>query len=144
MQSKSKTKKISKPKIKKYPAHHLGWVLVALLIVEGVLISSKPANWNAGLAVLNMSASVSETSANLTSLFAPMIDAVDGINQFYAVATNEMIPLLDMNGSMDEIAVVWESVDEFYQQASIQMSELLDISSTTSWIGSVAGVSMEK
>ena len=135
-----------KLRVKKYPAHYLGIILVGLLLIEGVIFGmATEANWQNGYAVLDVHAGVDETSHDVVTVFQPMIDAVDNLNKFYQMTTTEMSKLLDLSSDPPgtEVMLIFNGVAEFYGQASIQMTRVLDTSDFVPWQSQIAGASIE-
>ncbi|MBX4186858.1 MAG: hypothetical protein KW802_01180 [Candidatus Doudnabacteria bacterium] len=132
-------------KVKHYEPHYLAIALLAFTLVEGLLFTTtKPADWQSGLAVLDVSSAVSTTVADTSFILQPVGDAVSGVNQFYEVSATAMIDLLDMGdeGPIAQLTFVTDSVYEFYQQASSEMMALLDVTETMNWSPQVAGASV--
>jgi hypothetical protein len=145
--NKSRTSKpvaAKKARTKKYEAHYLAIVLIAFLLLEGTLISSTQAvDWQTGTSVLDLSFAVAQTSQDLAVAFSPVTNTIEGVNQFYALATDQMMGLLDLSGTdpLNEVSLVADGVNSFYQQAATQMAQVLDMPSMSSWPGNVAGIS---
>jgi len=143
--NKAVTKKVYKKKVHQYEAHYLAFVLIAFLLIEGFLFTNTGTrDWQKGISVLDVSAPVMQTVADVSTLMQPVSDAVVGVNEFYQVSATAMIELLDMSedGPISEISFVTNSVNNFYQEASIEMASLLDMSEVSSWPAQVAGVSV--
>ena len=146
--TKNKSKKPASKRIarqKNYEAHYLALVLIGLLLVEGYLgTTTSLSDWQQGVAVLDMSQAVAQTSSDLAVVFQPVTNTIDGVNQFYAIAANEMAQVLDLSGSDNfaDLGFVTDGVYNFYQQASVQMAGLLDVSPENSWPARVAGASV--
>lgn len=139
---KVKTKKTVK-RSKKYPSHYLAVALLLSLVVEGIVFgSATPAGWRDAGKLLDMSGEVSQTVTDTAEFFQPIAYTVSAISQFYSLATDQMMILLDLSQSFSEAAIVYEGVGEFYQQASTQMAGLLDASHTSIWPGRLAGISI--
>ncbi len=140
----TKQKQKTKVKIKRYPVHYLAFVLVALLILEGVLFGmTKSADWQQAVAVLDVSSGLAETIQNTAEVFQPSIDMIANINEFYKLAATEMAKLLDFSSAPtgEEVVYIYDGVTDFYQQASTQMAKLLDVSDYVQ-IPLVAGISI--
>jgi hypothetical protein len=144
--TKVKTKtNIKKAKVKKYKVHHLGIILAAVLLLEGILIgATTKADWQKGSEILDISTAVVETMQDTAVTFQPMLDVALGINEFYQQSATEMAELLDLSDAdmTNEIIIVYSGVDNFYAQASHEMEKLLDLSDSISYFPSVAGASI--
>jgi hypothetical protein len=143
MKSKTKSNKKSvRRKPKHYPHHYLVLYLVLLLLVEGVLFNiSTPQDWVAGISLLDISTEVSVTAHDIATIFQPIADVVDNINQFYNLAAISMIQLLDLTETFSDVATVFDGVNEFYAESSTQLTQLLDLSGYV-WPSQVAGASI--
>lgn len=140
-------KRVSRPRIKKYPTHYLALILAVTLLLEGVLFGiTTGSDWKNASQILDVSSGVSEVQIDLTQTFQPMSDLVSSIDQFYQLSAIQMSQLLDLSdsGVGSEVAMIYNGVSEFYQQASIQMAQVLDFSSSSSWPAKVAGISIKK
>jgi|GEM_PF-2421056 hypothetical protein len=140
-------------KIRQYEAHYLPLALVALLLVEGFFGTAIHASdWKQGLAVLDISQTVAQTSSDVAMTLRPVGDGYNGVEQFYQVAATQMAQLLDLsqNNPIDQVALIGSSVNEFYQQAATQMASMLDFSANSSsssnspWSSRVAGSSISR
>lgn len=141
------TKSLSKkaPQSRGYEAHYLAVILIAFLLLEGFLFTSTQSrDWQKGIQVLDMSSAVAQTTSDLRVVMQPIVDAVEGVNEFYQIAATEMMHVLDISGQnpLEEVALVTEGVYDFYQSASQELTYLLDVSERSSWPARVAGVSV--
>ncbi len=135
-----------KARPQKYESHYLVIVLVVFLLLEGVLVTSAQAtDWQYGFQVLDMSSSVAQIATDLSVTFEPIINAVQGVDQFYQLAATQMTVLLDLSSidPIGQIGMVTDGVYEFYQSAATEMAALLDLSAMGNpWSGNIAGVSV--
>ncbi len=145
---KKTTKKLSVKKTrgtKTYEAHYLLFILAAFLVIEGILIgSSTTADWQKGLAVLDVSSHVSQTATDFQIAFEPIAEVVSNVHQFYQLSATQMAILLDVSdyNMLAGVELVTNSVAEFYTQATNQMIALLDMTHAKIFNGSVAGISI--
>ena len=150
MKKRSKTKKQSVPKVKRqkikhYESHYLALILVGFLLLEGLLGSTTTIkDWKQGVAVLDISSAVTQTMSDANIAIQPVLDAVEGVNEFYAQAATEMTALLDLSNSdnFSELEEITNGVFAFYHQASIEMANVLDVSDINTWPSRVAGASI--
>jgi len=138
-----KSKKPTKKKIKHYHPSYLALLVAGILLLEGLLFSiSTPADWKYGAQILDLRPAISETFNDFAEIMTPVIDLTRAVNQFYVLAADEAIVLLDLSPAVDSLKLIYSSVDQFYEQASIAMSDLLGITGS-SLQGNVAGISIE-
>ncbi len=138
-------KKTIRPKAAKKHFHvsYLALAIVGLLVLEGLLFTlSSKAAWQEAVGILDMGPTVAETIDAMEYTFAPMIETVSAVNQFYSLATDAAMELLDLKGSEKELLLVINSVTGFYFQASVEMEHLLGISALTIHSPQVAGASV--
>jgi hypothetical protein len=135
---KAKTKQKSKSvstKAKNYPAYILGIVLVVAITGEAALFTAAtPADWQAGISVLDASRTISETVSSVKTAFAPAMFVADSINEFYHQASIAMVQILTPAPNVDPLLAV-KAVDEFYAMATRQMMSLLDVTNYISNFG---------
>ncbi|OGE88063.1 MAG: hypothetical protein A3J07_01705 [Candidatus Doudnabacteria bacterium RIFCSPLOWO2_02_FULL_49_13] len=130
-------------KSKHYQVYYLALAMTGLLVLEGALFGlTTKADWQEALTIFDFTENLKQTQVQLSTVFAPMIGVVEGVNDFYKQATDAAMPLFDLSGSDNDLAQVVSGVTEFYSQSSIQMASLLDLSATIGQ-GSVAGISIE-
>lgn len=154
MKAKIKIKKTTKVQtvkkitwVKNTPRHfhasYLAVIIAGLLILEGLLFtfSSQPA-WQEGVSVLDMGPGVSQTVNDLAYTLAPVAETVSLVNQFYSLATDAAMELLDLEGSETELLLVINGVTDFYILASMEMEKLLTVSPMTINFPQVAGMSI--
>lgn len=138
-----KTKPKKKPKL--YSQQYLGLALLILLLGESSLFAyTHEADWRQAAELFDLSQSVTETVSDLQTTFAPMVSAIEGVNDFYQQAVTAAWPLLDLSQANNEAIELIIAVNDFYQLASVQMAQLLDFSPAASLSGNVAGISIEK
>src|SRR6185436_9836854 len=146
----SKTKKASvakvkRQKVKQYESHYLALILVGFLLLEGLLgTMTTIKDWQQGVTVLDISSQVTQTISDANVAIQPVFEAIEGVDQFYSMATTEMTTLLDFSGENNfaELEQVTDGVFAFYDQASIEMAHVLDLSDINTWPARVAGVSI--
>ncbi|OGE83645.1 MAG: hypothetical protein A3B10_04285 [Candidatus Doudnabacteria bacterium RIFCSPLOWO2_01_FULL_44_21] len=144
MQKKKQNKKINR-KSKNYPIHYLALTLGLVLLVEGMVFgSASNSNLTEATSIFDVSMAAKQTSSDVVSTLTPVIDLVDSINLFYQLATDEMMSLLDLSGSVREIPNVYLGMSSFFDQASVQMIALLDASSMVDWTPKISGISIER
>jgi len=148
---KTKTTGIRKQKVKTYEAYLLGIALVVMIVGETALISnSTAADWHAGLSVLDMSPSISQTVSDMKVAFAPVAFTVNSINEFYQASALASAQILDMSSSSPDQPSPGEfvyGVNNFYQMAANEMTNVLDLSNympSTSSAPRVAGISITR
>lgn len=125
-----KTKKNKKSKKTNYQSSYLILILIAFLLSETLLISfTTPADWTDAVSILDMKKSVSETFEDVAIAFTPITNSILAVNNFYQAAAEATMQLLDISGSENEVAQVFNTVSDFYGEASLQMAQVLDISS---------------
>ncbi len=140
---KTVSKKIARAK--RIESHYLAIIIIAFVLLEGFLITSTHlTDWQNGFEVLDMSTSMTQTGSDFAAVVQPISDAISGVNEFYEVAANEMMVVLDISNTnpMEEVNLITGGIYEFYQEASVQMASLLDVSDITAWPAQVAGVSI--
>ncbi|MBX4188330.1 MAG: hypothetical protein KW793_04330 [Candidatus Doudnabacteria bacterium] len=123
---------------KYYPAQYLAIALAVVLLLEGFLMGvSTTQNWKTGLEILDLSSSVDSVMSDVYFAIEPMVDQYVSVTQFYQMAADEMMVMLDVSDS-DPLAF-FKGVNEFYQLASIEMEQMLDLSGDFQNAGRVAG-----
>jgi len=150
--TKSKSKIQNKPKRlwhKKYDAVALAVIILVMVASESALaFNTTPADWHAGLSVLDMSGAVTTSVANLNTLFEPIKVATTGINEFYQQAAVATIQLLDTNNKNNEVGPLAfvTGVNNFYQMATNEMTNMLDLTNYTThtWSPEVAGANVTR
>jgi len=136
-----KSKKI---KTKNYPAHYLALFLMTALLLQGFLMSStSKSDWMSAAPLLDVSETVAAVVEDTSRVFAPVTETVAAVNKFYSLAANEAIVLLDMKDSFRDVNLAIEGVFAFYEEASIQMTYVLDVSSVSA-LPAVAGAYIER
>lgn len=142
MKSKTNTNsKRGKSKAVSYPAYYLALVLGLMILLEGFMVGvATPKSVSDGLAVLDMSGSVTQVVSDFSAAIAPMMDQVSSITKFYQLAATELASMLDMSNS--DILMFPKGVLEFYDLASVQMAQLLDFSDQYTNMPKVAGMSI--
>jgi hypothetical protein len=145
---KSVKKSVRKSKARNYESHYLLIALAAFLLLEGILMTSTTTeDWQKGVAVLDVSTTVSQTMADIKVTLQPINEVVANVDQFYQLAANEMTEVLDLSDAdmFSEVALITGGIAEFYQEATDQMIALLDRSSwseSSLWTGNIAGTSI--
>jgi hypothetical protein len=146
---KKQTKKTASPRKKRekqFEPHYLALVLVAFLLLEGFTLTSTTApDWGQGTEVLDMSQAVHQTIDDSAKLFQPIVNTISDINKFYELSATELIPLLDLSDYdvTEDVALITDGVAAFYDEASIELANLFDFSSTVNpWTSAVAGASI--
>ena len=140
----TKTKKINQKRTKQYPVYYLAVIIAILLIVEGIVFGSAgPKDWHSAVQLLDISQGVRETQQDLAATFQPMADLAADVDEFYRLATVEMMSFLDLSESYEDATILFVGIDEFYRRASIEMAKLLDVSGAVQ-MSSVAGISITK
>jgi hypothetical protein len=120
-------KRPSRKATKKYPAYVLGIALVLVVLAEtSVLYNATGTDWKKGLAVLDVSAGVTEVASAVNFSAQPFVVATTASTQFYKQSALATIQLLDPKDS-DSMMFV-EGVNDFYSMAATQMAGVLDIS----------------
>lgn len=115
-----------------YPARILAIVLGGIMFLEGMLFGVTTSNdLSVGMHVLDISAAVSTTKADLAWLAEPLVTTVESVNTFYVLASEELIVLLEDNFFNNAITLI-QDVDRFYQFAGKEMANALDVSSVLS------------
>ncbi len=140
---KSKPKVNSRPKRKQFLAHHLGIILVVFLLLEGLLVTQTQAqDWSAGVSILDMSATVEESAANLSEAFAPQIMLYEQVTEFYSEMADEMEDLLVMNDAFEDVSYIWLGVTDFYQQSADELGTLLGLQQVSVQQSMVSGAAI--
>jgi hypothetical protein len=136
----------TRSKQQKFEPHILAIVLVGFLLLEGCLITTTNSmDWQSGLAVLDVSAAVTQTSSDIAVILEPVTDVMSNVHQFYTLAAIEMSQILDFSDAnpIADLSLLTDGVNDFYQQAATQMAQLLEISPQVhSTSGNVAGASV--
>ena len=138
MKKQIKKYKISKTKVRRimyktaYPAKALALVLGGIMFLEGMMFGiTTGADLSAGIKVLDISSAVSTTQADLAWLAEPLMTTINGVNEFYVLASQQTIVLLQDN-FFNNAATLIADVDKFYKVAADEMATALDISGTVS------------
>jgi hypothetical protein len=133
-----KQNKKSKTKVRRimyktaYPARVLALVLGGIMFLEGMLFGvTTTTDLSQGMQLLDMSAAISTTQTDLAWLAEPLVLTVNGVNDFYVLASQELIVLLEDNFFNNALSVVYD-VDSFYKVAAREMASALDISGVLS------------
>jgi hypothetical protein len=144
MKAKTKSSKVSMTrKEKNYPAYYLAVVLAGVLILEGLLLgAATPSAWQHGLEILDVSSGMNLVLSDSYSVVEPLLVQMESINEFYQLAANEMMFLLD--ASHADVLAFPKAVNEFYELASIEMEEMLDLSDNIGYWPRVAGTSISR
>jgi hypothetical protein len=132
-----KTKTKSKGRKKKsalfsnsYPAHVLAIVLMAVMFVEGMMFGIASAkDLSVGLEVLDVSDAVVTTKSDLAWLAEPLVVTFNGVDRFYAMASEVVMSLLEDN-IVDNATIAVEDINKFYKIASNEMTQTLDLSNS--------------
>jgi hypothetical protein len=115
-----------------YPARVLALVLGGVMFLEGMLFGvTTTADLSEGMQILDMSAAISTTKADLAWLAEPLVVTVNGVNNFYVLASQELIVLLEDNFFNNALSVAYD-IDSFYKVAAKEMASALDISGVLS------------
>src|SRR5688500_1234436 len=102
---KSKPKVNSRPKAKKFLAHHLGIILAVFLLLEGLLVTQTQAqDWSAGVSILDVSGTFEESAANLAEAFAPQFMLYQHVTDLYSEMADEMEDLLVVNDAFTDVS----------------------------------------
>lgn len=122
------TSRATRVKRKKLFAHHLGIILAAFLLLEGLLVTQTQAqDWQAGITVLDASGLFDQPAQDLAEVFAPQFAIYQQVSGLYSYMTDAMEELLDLNHAFDEVSNIWLGVNEFYEQSADEMGILLGL-----------------
>lgn len=136
MKAKTKTKsKITKTKIVKakktertFHVSYLALAIVALVLLEGLLFSfASAADWKEGVKVLDVHPAVVQGVDDFEITLSPVAETVNMVNQFYSLATDAAIELLDLRGGEKGMVEFYSGVSQFYMMASVEMETLLGL-----------------
>jgi hypothetical protein len=134
-----------KSKAKHFHVSYLALTIAGLLILEGILFSTaSAADWKAGVSVLNLSKPLQQTSRTFMTTISPMVETVQGINSFYDQATTAATSLLDLSAQDTTFADIFVTVKGFYEQASIELAQLVGLPDQPYYMGHVSGASIER
>jgi hypothetical protein len=132
---KQKTKR-SRSKVRRilykdsYPAVGLALALIAIVFLEGMMFGvTTGADLAKGVEILDMSESVKRAASDLAMLAEPLVDSYSAVDQFYLMASAEVMNLLEDN-IVTQSARLIHDVNEFYRIASSEMAGALDLSGT--------------
>ncbi len=126
--SKSKPKSTPRVKRKKLFAHHLGIILAAFLLLEGLLVTQTQAqDWQAGVTVLDASGLFDQPAQDLAEVFAPQFAIYQQVAGLYSYMADAMEELLDLNHAFDDVSNIWLGVNEFYEQSADELAILLGL-----------------
>lgn len=138
-----KPKRTVRKKEKHYSHEYLALALCAMLLLQVFAFEyTKPSDWKAGLSLLDMTEEVRMTGENLADIMSPMVLAIEGVNDFYLEASDQITVLFDLSDSDPFLAV--KGINEFYRLASVEMEHVLDLTSYPVFDGMVAGAYTER
>ena len=143
--SKNQSKGGPRRRPRNLPPRYLALTLIFFLLIEaGLGTYATTADWQAGAAVLDVTSGLSIVSNDISATIQPAVEMYDNISQFYRLAANEMMLLLDLSEShpWQDADGIFIGVSEFYQLSADQLSFLLDPSVVSIWPSRVAGISI--
>lgn len=136
--------KAASKKSKHYHPSYLGLMVAGILLLEGLLFSvATPEDWKYGAQILDLRPAVAEIAADAAEMFSPMVELTYSVNEFYVIAADETLPLLDLSGALTAVGDIYTAIDSFYGQASIAMADLLGVPDQ-SYYGNIAGASIQQ
>lgn len=147
--TKTKTKSQAPVRTKRsnanYKHHHyyLAAILAAVILLEFVAFQfTTTEDWSRALAVLDMTGEVEYTMESLQLAFTPMAETFVAVDEFVIAASDETVAMLDLSDA-EPLRVV-NDIHRFLTVASVEMEKVLDLSGTSAFQGTVAGIWIEQ
>ncbi len=125
---KSKSKVYKKMNTHYTSMHALAIVLMLVIFFDGMVFGAIGGqDLKAGLQILDVSSSVSSNVADISAMARPLINQAMSVHHFYVMASDEVMDLLD-NNIVPNIGSLFQDIAQFYNIATGEMSDALDLS----------------
>jgi len=142
--NKKRAQRLFKSKVwrKKHDPFLLAVVLVVFIALETASLGTATlADWQHGVALIDVSSQVASAAADFHEAVQPIVDVAVYINQFFQEAADQMAFLLN---DEDNVAFAADGLAAFGRLASKDAYQLFDISEYNPWFGKVAGAYIDK